>query len=400
MSRNGTWGGAGFQLAGEELQRRGYDCAGGGLKNAGMRKITVLHTEASNGWGGQEIRIYREMIGMRERGYRVLLASPPHARIARRAAAAGFQVIPVAMDRLHLVPAIMELRRKIRAEGIELVNTHSSSDSWAASLAARLEGVALVRTRHISSKVNNGLLNRFLYGRLCQEVMTTGEFIRNQLINDLRLDPNRVYSVPTGVALEDFADVDGGALRGAYGIPVDAPVLGIVAVLRSWKGHKVLLDAMPHIRSAFADVRLFIVGEGPMRQAIKAHIRQLRLQDHVIMTGYREDIARVIASFDIAVMASYASEGIPQFALQAMALSKPVVGTRVGGIPEVVLHGETGLLAETKDTSSLADAVIALLNDGDRRRRLGENGRRRVATHHSFDRMLDQVEACYHRLVS
>ncbi|MCU0586964.1 MAG: glycosyltransferase family 4 protein [Syntrophobacteraceae bacterium] len=361
--------------------------------------VTILHTEASDGWGGQEIRIYREMLGIQGRGYRVLLASPPGAIIHQRAAAAGIPVISVAMDRLHFPSAVSHLRRVILENGVDLVNTHSSADSWIGSLAGRLAGAAVLRTRHISSPVKGGMLNRFLYGRLCREVMTTGEFIRSQLIRDLRLDPARVRSVPTGVDLAGFSSPDGSCFRLAHGIPLDAPVLGIAAVLRSWKGHKVLLEAMKPILQAFPEARLCIVGDGPMRKVIEARIGELGLQDRVLMTGYREDVVQVIAAFDIAVMASYASEGIPQFALQAMALSKPVVATRVGGIPEVVLHGETGLLAEPKDPASLAEAVLALLADPALRKKLGDNGRRRAATRHSFEGMLDQVEECYHRLL-
>lgn len=365
-----------------------------------MRGVTVLHTEASDGWGGQEIRIFREMVGMRHRGHRVMLASKPDAQIYRRVAAAGFQVIPVAFDRRHFASSVVALRRHIRENRVDVVNTHSSSDSWIASLAGNLEGVALLRTRHISSTVKGNLLNRLLYGRLCREVITTGEFIRNQLIRDLKLDPGKVHSVPTGIALEDYSHVNGGAFRAAQGIPDDAPVLGIAAVLRSWKGHLVLLDAMSSICSSLPEARLLMVGEGPMRKVIEARIRELNLQDRIVMTGYREDIGPVIASFDVAVMASYASEGIPQFALQAMALSKPVVGTRVGGIPEVVLDGETGILVNPRDPSSLADAVISLLRDAELRCRMGENGRRRVESHHSFARMLDDMEGCYRRLLN
>lgn len=364
-----------------------------------LRDLTVLHTEASDGWGGQEIRIYREMLGMRERGCRVLLASPPHAAIYRRAAAAGIEVLLVSMDRARFVSSLFTLRRYIREYAVDVVNTHSSADSWIASLAARLEGVALLRTRHISSRVHGGLLNRWLYGRLCHGVMTTGEFIRAQLIRELRLDPAKVHSVPTGISLEEFADADGTSVRETLGIPRQVPVLGIAAVLRSWKGHKVLLNAMPAVLAAHPEARLCIVGEGPMRGVLEALIGELKLWERVLMTGHREDIARVIAAFDIAVMSSTASEGIPQFALQAMALGKPVIATRVGGIPEVVLHGETGLLVDPGNPDLLAEAVITLLGDEALRRRLGHKARSHVASHHSFERMLDQVEACYRRLL-
>ncbi|NTW35479.1 MAG: glycosyltransferase family 4 protein [Syntrophobacteraceae bacterium] len=362
-----------------------------------MPQATILHTEASTGWGGQEIRILREMTGIRERGYRVLLACPPEAARAARAAAAGFEVLSMAMDKRRMIFGVHDLRRRIREHGVDLINTHSSTDSWIGSIAGRLERVAVLRTRHISSRLNGNLFTRLLYGRLCHEVITTGEFIRSQLIRDLKLNPTRVRSIPTGISVSDYTKADGGGVRCAMGIAEDVPVLGIAAVLRSWKGHLVLLEAVKCILQAFPRVKLLIVGNGPMRRAIEDRIRELQLVENVLMTGHREDIADVVDAFDIAVMASYASEGIPQFALQAMASGKPVVATRVGGIPEVVLDRETGLLVDPKDPEGIARAVVELLKDAEGRKRMGERGRQRVVSHHSFERMLDQMEECYRR---
>jgi glycosyltransferase involved in cell wall biosynthesis len=362
-----------------------------------MPQATILHTEASNGWGGQEIRILREMTGIRERGYRVLLACPPEAALAARAAAAGFEVLPMAMDKRRMISGVLTLLRRIREHGVDLINTHSSTDSWIGSIAGRLEHVAVLRTRHISSRLNGNLFTRLLYGTLCHEVITTGEFIRSQLIRDLKLNPARVRSIPTGISISEYAKADGGGVRRSLGIAADAPVLGIAAVLRSWKGHLVLLDAVKSLLPVFPRLQLLVAGDGPMRRAIEDRILELQLAENVVMTGHREDIADVVDAFDIAVMASYASEGIPQFALQAMASAKPVVATRVGGIPEVVLDRETGLLVDPKDPAGLARAVLELLNDAEGRKRMGERGRRRVASHHSFERMLDQMEDCYRR---
>lgn len=365
-----------------------------------MVKATILHTEASNGWGGQEIRIFREMLGMRDRGYRMLLATPPGTTLAARAEAAGIESFRVGMDRGRLLSGVGSIRRIIREQGVDLINTHSSSDSWTGSIAGRLEGIAVLRTRHISSTVNANLPTRWLYGRLCDEVITTGEFIRSQLIRDLRLDPDRVFSIPTGIAADAFNGAGDGGFRSEFGIPDTAPVVGIAAVLRSWKGHLDLLDAMATVRGLIPDVRLLIVGEGPMRERIQARIRDLGLDGCAILTGYREDIASVLAAVDIAVMASYASEGIPQFALQAMAAGKPVVATRAGGIPEVVQEGVTGRLVEPRRPDLLSQAIVDLLNDPDGRCRMGEHAREKVASSHSFNGMLDRLEACYRRILS
>jgi glycosyltransferase involved in cell wall biosynthesis len=364
-----------------------------------VTKATILHTEASNGWGGQEIRIFREMWGIRNRGYRVLLASPPEAALYRRATEAGLDTLPAPMDRRRFLGCVGSLRRIIRDYGVDVINTHSSSDSWIGSIAGRLEGVAVLRTRHISSAVNGNLLTRWLYGRLSDEVITTGEFIRSQLIRDLGLNPARVFSIPTGIVCDDFVQTDGRGLRREFGVPEDVPVVGIAAVLRSWKGHLDLLQAMALVLNVFPDARLLIVGDGPMREKIESRIQELGLGQRTVLTGHREDIANVIAALDVAVMASYASEGIPQFALQAMASGKPVVATRVGGIPEVVQDRITGLLVEPGSPESLSRAIVILFRDETERGRMGKRGREWVAAHHSFEGMLDRLEACYRRLL-
>lgn len=364
-----------------------------------MSRVTILHTEASNGWGGQEIRIVREMAGIRERGYRVLLAAPKEAVISRRAVQEGLETVCAPMDRRRFIGSVASLRRIIRDHGVDLINTHSSADSWMGSIAGRLEGIAVLRTRHISSPVSGSLFTRMLYGRLCDEVITTGEFIRNQLIGDLGLSPTRVCSIPTGIDCRDFLQRDGSRVRREFGIAPGSPVVGIAAVLRSWKGHLDLLEAMVSVRRAVPEARLMVVGEGPMRERIASRIEELGLGGAAFLTGHRDDIADVVASFDVAVMASYASEGIPQFALQAMASAKPVVATRVGGIPEVVRDGVTGLLVDPRSPALLAQAIVSLIEDPGRRDRLGREGREWATAHHSFEGMLDRLEACYRRLL-
>ena len=141
-----------------------------------MVRATILHTEASTGWGGQEIRIFREMLGMRDRGHRMLLATPSGTALAARAGEAGVETFAINMDRKRLLGGVGSMRRLIRERGVDLINTHSSADSWIGSIAGRLEGIAVLRTRHISSAVHGTLPTRWLYGRLCDEVITTGEF--------------------------------------------------------------------------------------------------------------------------------------------------------------------------------------------------------------------------------
>jgi len=362
-------------------------------------KPTILHTEASDGWGGQEIRIISEMQGMRQRGYTVILAAPEHSLIYERALRDGFDAYPVRMDKSSFVTAVWRVAGLIRERGVSLINTHSSRDSWIGSIAGRVSGVPVIRTRHISSKLNGNPLTRLVYNQLSDAIITTGLFIREQLIREVGVVPDKVLSIPTGMDVERFERADGERVRRSLGIGPGEKVLGIAAVLRSWKGHDFVIMAMPEILSAFPGTRLVLAGEGPRRVNIEGLVHKLGIEQNVLLLGHREDIARVIKSFDISILASYASEGVPQFLLQSMAAAKPVIGTSTGGIPEVITHGVNGFVVEPRNPDAIASAVKELLGDPERMKRMGEAGHRTVIERYTKDRMLDELESLYTRLL-
>ncbi len=359
----------------------------------------VLHTEASVGWGGQEIRILGEMLGMKQRGHMVALAAPGHARIYKRASEAGIKVFGVDFDRENLLITGHKLRKLIQSERIQILNTHSSRDSWAGGLAGRIARIKVVRTRHISSRLRPNPFTRLVYGHLNDGIVTTGNFIKEQLVRELGISPDRIYSIPTGIDVGMFADADGGRVRREFGIAADEPVIGIAAALRSWKGHLHILRAMPEVLRRFPKARLLIAGEGDLRKGITELAAELELRDSVILAGHREDMPEIIAAFDVSVMASYASEGIPQFALQSMAAGKPVAGTQTGGIPEVIRDGVNGCIVPPKNPEALAGAILKLLSDPEKAREMGLQGRRMALLGHTRERMLDDTEALYRKVL-
>lgn len=364
------------------------------------KKPIILHTEASNGWGGQEIRIINEILGMRSRGYEVVLATPPDAAIYNKARDAGIETFAVEMDKSRFISSVFRIARIIKERSVSIVNTHSSRDSWVGSIAGRLRGVKVLRTRHISSPFNESPLTRLVYGPLTDGVITTGDFIRRQIIRELRLNPDKVHSIPTGVDVESFISAKGDKVRAELGLSEKDLVIGTAAVHRSWKGHEYTIKAMPDVLSAVPEARLVLAGDGPQRHSLEGLVRDSGLADKVILPGHRDDIPEVIAAFDISVLASYASEGIPQFVLQSMAAGKPVIATEVGGIPEVVKDGVNGILVPPRDPSAIAHAVKALGSDPVLARRMGEAGRAMAAREHSMETMLDRIEALYKGVMS
>lgn len=362
-------------------------------------KPVILHTEASDGWGGQEIRIMSEMLGMRQRGYTVILAAPAHSRIYERALMEDIDAYAVGMGRSSFITAIWKVAGIIRDKDVSIINTHSSRDSWIGSMAGRISGVPVIRTRHISSKLNGNMLTRLVYNQLADAIITTGVFIKDQLVRDVRVNPDKVFSIPTGMDVERYEHADGERVRRDLGIGADEKVLGVAAVLRGWKGHEFVIRAVPEILASFPATRLIIAGEGPMRQHIEAVVKDLGLEHKVMLLGHRDDIAGVIKSFDISVLASYASEGVPQFLIQSMAAGKPVVGARTGGIPEVVVDGVNGLVVEPRNPAAIAVAVKELLGDPERMMSMGDAGHRLVVERYTRQKMLDEIEELYTRLV-
>jgi glycosyltransferase involved in cell wall biosynthesis len=368
------------------------------MKTPPHRSYAVLHTESSLGWGGQERRVLAEALVMRQRGHRVSLACDPRGELFPRAQAEGFAVTPLVFGGMkHNLRAFVRLRRLLGQGGIEILNTHSSLDSWVGALAWRSlrERPLLLRTRHLSTRVKNNWPTRWLY-QAPAAIITTGQITRELLIARLGVKARHIFSIPTGVSLAEFAPREKNRdLQARLKIPDDAVIIGCVAVLRSWKGHLYLLEALAHLVAAGRRACLVVVGEGPYRGLIEGKIADLGLGEWVRLAGYQDRVADWFALMDVVALASYANEGVPQSLLQALALAKPVVGTTVGGIPEVIVPEETGLLVPPKDAGALARALGRLLAEPQLGRELGRRGRELVTARFSLEQMAVELEAVY-----
>ena len=166
-------------------------------------------------------------------------------------------------------------------------------------------------------------------------------------------------------------------------------------MLRSWKGHLYLLEALKELINAGAQAFLVVVGQGAYRVVIKEKLADLGLEQWVRLVGYQDKVAPWLALMDAVVLASYANEGVPQALLQAMAMGKPVLGTTVGGIPEIVIPGETGWLVPPRDPQALAQAMRHLMAHPEEGLDLGRRGRELVLEKYSLEQMAAAVETVY-----
>jgi len=356
----------------------------------------IVHTESSQGWGGQEIRILTEAAGMIARGHRVTLLTPPTARIHDAARARGIETVALPLEKKRLSGLVAMRRWLVENPGVDVINTHSSTDSWLAGLATLTsrQAPAIVRTRHISAAVHDSWSNRWLYGRSARRVVTTGEALRLELIDSLHLPAEHVLSVATGIDLQRFsraAAPERAAARQALGLPENAFIVGIAATLRSWKGHDDLLAAFELLAGADPDLHVAIAGDGPRRAHLEQKIAASAHCERIHLLGHREDVPAVLAALDLFVLPSYANEGVPQAIMQAMAMELPVISTTIGAISDAVVDGSTGRLLAPRDPQTLAAAIAALRRDDKLRQTYATAGRRRVEEKFSLDGMVDAM---------
>jgi glycosyltransferase involved in cell wall biosynthesis len=342
--------------------------------------LKILHTESSLNWGGQEYRTLEEVRWLRARGHMAWIACDPCSEMMKRA---GPELcIPVKMKRAFDWRASQELRRFCREQGIDLIHTHSSKDSWVC-YPLHVAAWPVVRSRQITNLVRPAIDRSFIYRHGCSAVVASAACIRENLISHTRVAAERVHVVGEGTDIGRFSPArDGGPVRAEWRVKADEVLFGLVAMIRPEKGHALFIEAAERVlKTARVKTRFAIVGEGVGNRSYELTIRDLLLarfgsvaDGPIFMTGYRQDVAEVMAALDVLVVPSLA-EAQSIVTPQAFASGKPVIASRVGGLPELVKDEDTGLLVPPGDACALANAMSRLAGDLPLRKVMGVKAR-------------------------
>jgi glycosyltransferase involved in cell wall biosynthesis len=361
-----------------------------------MKQWRILHSESSMGWGGQEVRVFAELEWMRAQGCWVALAAHPKSKIAQRARDAEMTFYALRTQKLLLPFEVARLTSWLIANRVEIVNTHSSNDGWLAGLAARLTAARLIRSRHIEVDYPNRFSSGFAFRTLPHHVITTSQRIADRMVAELGVPAKRISCIATGVDLSRFDPVLKGTLRDELGLSADTALVGMISVLRSWKGHATFLEAAAKLfGQTKRPLHFIIAGDGPAREEWTQFIKQEPWKGRVTLLGHRSDVPNILASLDVLVLPSYAHEGIPQIILQAQAMARPVVATTIGGIPEVVEDNVTGLLVPPRDADALAAKIHAVLDDPALASRLGQAARAHIEKSYTLGSMGQRLLELY-----
>jgi glycosyltransferase involved in cell wall biosynthesis len=317
----------------------------------------------------------------------------------------GVEVIPLRMEKRRPVGALFRLFRLMRRRRFDLVHTHLFHAGLLGRPLARLARVRRVihtqhNTLHWESRSRLISLANRLSLRAADRVVAVGERVARMVETHGGVPADRIRIIRNGVDTTRFQPEGGReGLSGFAEIPSDAPVVAMVAGFRRVKGHAVMLDAMVRIRGVFTEARLLLVGDGPRRASVEEAVAGRGLADQVVFTGVREDVHRLLPGCAVLVLPSW-EEGVPVSALEAMACGLPVVATRVGGTPEVVEDGRTGLLVPPGDPRTLAAAIVRLLRQPDYAGALGKAGREAVKSRYDVSSMVRKTALLYQEILS
>ena len=367
-------------------------------------KLNILMLESGPNWGGQEERIVREASWLLKREHKVRLACSAGSAIASRAADAGIAVRTVPMRSNADLRGLWSLAALARHEKPHVVHAHSPKDAWFAMFLHQA-GVPVVRSRHTTLPETMSRGRRFVYRYGCRRLIASAGFIGEAMEKSLGIRAEKIDVIGESVDTEEFRPGDGSAFRREFGINDSAPLFGIVAMIRGEKGHDVFLRAARIVLETRADARFVIVGKPASHGRAQERIVEILRKEFsgfttmpVVTTGFRRDIPRVMRALDCLVVPSR-HEAQTLVIPQAFASGKPVIGSKVGGIPELVRHGENGQHFPSEDHNALAQAMLTMANDPHKAAGFGIAGRKMAEEELATDRKMELLLASYRKCI-
>jgi glycosyltransferase involved in cell wall biosynthesis len=374
-------------------------------KVAGGELPSIIHINTERTWRGGESQIHYLMKGLRSAGHRVCVAALPGSILAERSGKAGFDVFPVKMAGDLDLGAASRIARYAKQEKYDILHCHTGR-AHAIGILARAFGAPqkLVVSRRVDFPIARNFFSRLKYQtKLVDLYLAVATAIREILIAS-GVPESKVRVVNSSIDLSRFNAARESRLGGdkpdreRLGLPAAGRLIGNVAALAGHKSQQDLIAAMPVVLKEIPDIHLVLVGEGNQRSSLEAQVAGLSLGENVHFLGFRKDIPELLATFDLFVMSSH-MEGFCNSVLEAFAVELPVVATQAGGLPEMVLHEETGLLSPIHDPPALARAMLRLLNDTDAGRKFGAAGRKLVEAEFTVDRMVERTRDAYDTLM-
>jgi glycosyltransferase involved in cell wall biosynthesis len=355
--------------------------------------MNVMQVIYSFGTGGSESVAKDIAINMKNHTTHSVTALESDGPLKQILNDAGIQTFVINKRPGEKFSPMLRLWKAMKEFEPDVVHTHHLYELFFAWPGALLSGARIIHTEHeyyslMAPKVRFRL---HLLSKICNAVTGVNEETSEFLSKNVGIR-NKVFTVVNGIDLTRYRSISRN--RNAVGLKEDDKVIGIVARLTPVKDHVTLLKAFRIVTELIPEAKLLIVGDGVARPHLESLTKYLALDSSVIFLGNRHDIPELLSCMDVVALSSK-EEGLPLSILEALAASKPVVATKVGGIPRVVTPGETGLLVPPEDALSMANAIVSLLTNKDQAKQMGKNGRKLIEKKYDLKNSIDKYYSLY-----
>ncbi len=360
--------------------------------------MRLFQVDAGKEWRGgqrQSLLLAKEI---QKKGYPLEFVVQPNSPLHEKALEANLSITPVKIRNEFDLMAAFRLARVMKKKDGVLVHFHDAHSLAAGSYAASIAKVPLrVISRRVDFSLNKNPFSRRKYKKGIDSIIAVSLGVKKVLIAS-GIDAQVIDVVPDGIDFlppEDMKKSD--YLRKEFSFAADDYLVGIVAHLADHKGHKYLIDATKILKDKAPKIKIIIVGEGPLLMELTRQAKEIHVENIVFFLGFREDVQKILASLDLFVLSSHL-EGMGSSIMDAMAHKLPVVATNVGGIPEVVVDGKTGLLVPPRRPEALAEAILKLYRDSSLSLQFGQMGCEIVHEKFSAESMANKILGIYERL--
>jgi glycosyltransferase involved in cell wall biosynthesis len=329
----------------------------------------------------------------------------PHLEVIAKAKAMGVKTVVFDSQGRFDLGTVFKIRDFLLENNIDIIHTHNYKSDIVGFLAAKLAGKKWIATNHVWHSTDSKLkiyetIDAFIL-KQATKVVAVSEEIRQDLLAR-HFASGHVRTIHNGINIAQFLRRNSSAvhsLRKELGIKENELVLSIVGRLSKEKGHAIFIEAAQEVLKQNNNIKFLIIGDGPLRESLRAEVEKRKLTEKIIFTGIRQDMPEVYSMTDVLVNASFI-EGLPMTILEAMAAQLPIIATKVGAIPQVIRHKENGLLLDAGDKETLVKAMRSLIDDAQMRNHLAQQAYRDVCEHFSVERMSEQYKQVYQEILN
>lgn len=362
--------------------------------------MKILHINTEKTWRGGEQQTFNLLHGLKKRKISSHLVCQPDSPMAEKAVKAGIETFPIAMHGEVDPLACFQVKTLIKSYKYNIIHSHTSHAHTLAFFSSFGRKVNRLVTRRVDFSIYRHSflkLSGIKYRYMSDFYVAISRKIKEVLMED-GIPKERIFVVHSGINTKRFEDSTREHLISEFDIKSNEQVVINVAHLAGHKGQKYLVKAIPDVLAELPSVRFFIVGGGELKEELKVLAESLGLGEKLIFTGFRQDVGAFYNIADLFVMSSV-QEGLGTAVLDALALGKPVVATKSGGIPEIIQDGETGLMVPPADPKTLSKRIIQMLTDNELANRVAKKGQIMVNEKFTVSAMVDKNIDVYHQIL-